>query len=79
LMYGKKTPAAGTATVATRLQAAGYHTGLIGEWTLDSHPWTGGFDEFAGFLTEDGGRDYYAPAIWRFAIFRLPARTILLC
>jgi arylsulfatase A-like enzyme len=66
MMYGKKAPAAGTATIATRLQAAGYHTGLIGEWTLDNHPWTGGFDEFAGFLTEDGGRDYYAPAIWRF-------------
>lgn len=65
LMYGKKA-AAGAPTVAARLQAAGYHTGLIGEWTLNARPWASGFDEFAGFLNTDESRNYFAGSIWRF-------------
>jgi arylsulfatase A-like enzyme len=41
-------------TVADRLRAAGYKTGLIGKWHLGSlekfHPLNRGFDEFFGFL-----------------------------
>ena len=54
-------------TVAQLLQQAGYHTGLIGEWTLGQQPWRQGFDEFAGFLADDEGRNYYADFLWRFA------------
>jgi len=54
-------------TVAQRLQQAGYHTGLIGEWTLGQRPWQQGFDEFAGFVADDEGRNYYSDFLWRFA------------
>jgi arylsulfatase A-like enzyme len=53
--------------VAERLQAAGYATGLIGEWTLGEKPWTQGFDEFAGFIRDEEGRNYFADHVWRFA------------
>ncbi len=67
LMTGKKSGALTAPTVAERLQAAGYATGLIGEWTLGEKPWTQGFNEFAGFLTENAARNYYADSIRRFA------------
>jgi hypothetical protein len=54
-------------TLAARLQQAGYHTGLIGEWMLGSQPWTQGFDEFAGFLTEQEAKNYYSDTLWRYA------------
>jgi arylsulfatase A-like enzyme len=42
------------ATLADRLKAAGYATGLVGKWHLGSqpqfHPQKRGFDEFYGFL-----------------------------
>jgi arylsulfatase A-like enzyme len=66
LMTGKKSVTNET-TVAQRLQAAGYHTGLVGEWTLGAQPWTQGFDEFAGFLHDEEGRNYFADHVWRFA------------
>jgi arylsulfatase A-like enzyme len=53
------------ATLAARLQQAGYHTGLIGDWLLGPKPWTQGFDEFAGFLSEQEADDYYSNFIWR--------------
>lgn len=47
-------------TVADRLKAAGYATGLVGKWHLGSepamHPLKRGFDEFFGFL---GGAHSY--------------------
>ncbi len=67
LVSGKKSGGRNEPTVATRLQMAGYHTGLIGEWTLGEKPWTRGFDEFAGFLNEDEGRNYFSDFVWRFA------------
>jgi arylsulfatase A-like enzyme len=54
-------------TVAARLQTAGYHTGLIGEWTLGARPWTQGFDEFAGFISDSEARNYFPSYLWRYA------------
>ena len=68
LMTGKNTPfAPGSKTLADRLQQVGYYTGLIGEWTLGPQPWTQGFNNFGGFISEDEGRDYYADHLWRFS------------
>jgi arylsulfatase A-like enzyme len=51
-------------TIAERLKAAGYATGLIGKWHLgdvpEMHPQRRGFDEFFGFL--GGGHDYFKTA-----------------
>jgi arylsulfatase A-like enzyme len=48
-------------TLADRLKAAGYVTGLVGKWHLgklpEMHPQKRGFDEFFGFL--DGSHDYF--------------------
>jgi arylsulfatase A-like enzyme len=50
-------------TIADRLKAAGYTTGLVGKWHLGGgdrfHPQRRGFDEFFGFL---GGAHPYFPA-----------------
>ena len=51
-------------TIADRLKAAGYTTGLIGKWHLGTrpqfHPLQRGFDEFWGFL--GGGHSYFPTA-----------------
>jgi arylsulfatase A-like enzyme len=51
-------------TIADRLRAAGYVTGLVGKWHLgakaDMHPQKRGFDEFFGFL--GGAHDYFKSA-----------------
>src|SRR5450756_1929592 len=65
-MSGKNSASAGTPVIANQLRAAGYQTGLIGEWTLDGQPWADGFNEFGGFLKPDEGRNYFAGTIWRF-------------
>jgi len=48
-------------TIADRLKAAGYTTGIVGKWHLGGepqfHPQKRGFDEFFGFLP--GGHDYF--------------------
>ncbi len=48
-------------TIADRLKAAGYVTGLVGKWHLgtvpEMRPQRRGFDEFFGFL--DGGHSYF--------------------
>jgi arylsulfatase A-like enzyme len=48
-------------TLADRLKAAGYTTGIVGKWHLGSqdamHPQKRGFDEFFGFL--GGSHDYF--------------------
>lgn len=53
-------------TIAERLQAAGYATGLIGKWHLGAtaayHPQRRGFDEFFGFLHEG---HFFVPPPWR--------------
>jgi arylsulfatase A-like enzyme len=51
-------------TIADRLKAAGYVTGLVGKWHLGSetalHPQKRGFDEFFGFL--GGAHSYFDAA-----------------
>jgi arylsulfatase A-like enzyme len=51
-------------TIAGRLKAAGYVTGLVGKWHLGSlpqfHPQKRGFEEFFGFL--GGAHDYFRSA-----------------
>ena len=51
-------------TIANRLKAAGYATGLVGKWHLGSmpamQPQQRGFDEFFGFL--GGAHSYFASA-----------------
>lgn len=48
-------------TIADRLKAAGYITGIVGKWHLggqpDMHPLKRGFDEFFGFL--GGAHSYF--------------------
>ena len=57
----------GEANLAQRLQQNGYRTGLIGEWGLANQPWTQGFDEFAGFMDDAEGKNYYSDFVWRYA------------
>lgn len=67
LMYGKNSAAAANeSTLAKWFQRSGYRTGLIGEWTLGTEPWRQGFDEFAGYLHDDEGRNYFTDFIWRY-------------
>jgi arylsulfatase A-like enzyme len=58
------------ATMADRLKAAGYATGLVGKWHLGGdpkfHPQKRGFDEYYGFL--EGARSFFpgqGPPIYR--------------
>ncbi len=48
-------------TMADRLRAAGYRTGMVGKWHLgqrrDLHPMSRGFDEYFGVL--EGGSQYF--------------------
>ena len=68
LLAGKNTGlATGEINLAERLQQNGYHTGLIGEWSLGGQPWRCGFDEFAGFLDDAEAQNYFPDALWRYA------------
>ena len=66
LLAGKTGLATGEANLAERLQQNGYHTGLIGEWSLGGQPWRRGFDEFAGFLDDTEAQNYFPDTLWRF-------------
>lgn len=68
LMTGKDSASAPNyMTLAARLHDMGYHTGLIGEWTLGDRPQNQGFDDFAGFIDDESGRNYFADHVWRFS------------
>ena len=71
LAGNNRAPAPGQTTLAARLKQAGYCTGLIGEWRLDSQPWLHGFDEFAGFYNEAEARNYYSDFLWRHIAYRV--------
>ncbi|MDP6468965.1 MAG: arylsulfatase [Pirellulaceae bacterium] len=56
-------------TVAERMKAAGYATGLFGKWGLGNEnsegaPWRQGFDEFLGQLEQVHAHFYYPYWIW---------------
>jgi arylsulfatase A-like enzyme len=60
-------------TLADRMRAAGYKTGLVGKWHLGHtddkfHPLNRGFDEFFGFL--GGSHSYFRSGTGFTAIFR---------
>ncbi len=57
----------GEPNLAQRLRQNGYRTGLIGEWSQAGQPWTSGFDEFAGFLEDAEGMNYFSDYLWRYA------------
>jgi arylsulfatase A len=62
--------AAGTVTVARRLQSAGYATACIGKWGQGDEgttgvPWLQGFDYFYGYLHNTHGTRYYTEFIHR--------------
>jgi arylsulfatase A-like enzyme len=67
VLTGKNSAPADVPNLAEKLQRSGYRTGFIGEWTLPGKPWKKGFDEFAGFLADEAGRNYYAATLWRCA------------
>lgn len=76
LMAGNNAPfSPDLTTMAARLQQMGYHTGLIGEWLLASEPWNQGFDEFAGFLSEQDADNYYSDFVQRYAPRSIPDLT----
>jgi arylsulfatase A-like enzyme len=56
-------------TVADYLKGAGYHTGLVGKWHLDGYdpgatPTDHGFDEFKGWLVQNGKSQGYFSTEW---------------
>ena len=60
-------------TIADRMKAAGYKTGIVGKWHLGHtddkfHPLNRGFDEFFGFL--GGSHSYLRSGTGHTAIFR---------
>lgn len=60
----------GTATLGTRLRAAGYATACIGKWGLGAPGSSGepdkqGFDRFFGFLCQRKAHDHYPEELWR--------------
>jgi len=66
-LLAEKNAATGEPNLAQRLQQEGYHTGLIGEWSLGGQPWTRGFDEFVGFLDDAEAQNYFPATLWRYA------------
>lgn len=61
---------AGTPTLGTEMQKAGYSTAMVGKWGVggpatESTPWTMGFDFFYGHVCQRFAHNYYAPYLWR--------------
>ena len=60
---------AGTETLGTSLQRAGYATGAFGKWGLggpetEGHPNEQGFDTFYGYLCQRVAHNYYPTHLW---------------
>lgn len=64
-------------TIAERMRAAGYRTGLIGKWHLglegEYHPLSRGFDEFWGYNSQAGFIQKEQPGDERLSLPGLPA------
>jgi arylsulfatase A len=69
-LEGQRPLEAGTATIGTMLQAAGYRTAAIGKWGLGGPGSTGepnrmGFDHFFGYLCQRVAHNHYPSYLWR--------------
>ncbi len=67
---GQRPLAAGTFTLGTLFQRAGYRTACIGKWGLGGPGTTGqpnlvGFDHFYGYLCQRQAHNYYPDHLWR--------------
>jgi arylsulfatase A len=67
---GQEPLPAGTVTIASVLQSAGYRTACIGKWGLGGPGSTGdpnklGFDHFFGYLCQRKAHRYYPEYLWR--------------
>jgi arylsulfatase len=61
---------AGTVTLGTAMQQAGYTTAMVGKWGVggpatESLPWTMGFDFYYGCLCQRLAHEYYPDHLWR--------------
>lgn len=68
-MQGQQPMLAGTRTIASMMQDAGYRTALVGKWGLgfpdsDSTPHKMGFDYFYGFNCQALAHSYYPARLW---------------
>ena len=69
-LEGQRPLPAGTETIGTILQRAGYVTGAIGKWGLggpgsSGEPNRQGFDHFYGYLCQRVAHNYYPTHLWR--------------
>ncbi len=69
-LEGQRPLPAGTVTIGTLLQQAGYVTGAIGKWGLggpgsEGEPNRQGFDHFYGYLCQRVAHNYYPTHLWR--------------
>ena len=66
---GQQPLLAGTPTIGTMMQQAGYKTAMVGKWGLgypdsDSTPNKMGFDYFYGFICQALAHSYYPDTLW---------------
>lgn len=69
-LEGQRPLEAGTTTIGTMLQSAGYKTAAIGKWGLGGPGSTGepnrmGFDHFYGYLCQRIAHNHYPSYLWR--------------
>jgi arylsulfatase A-like enzyme len=69
-LEGQRPLEAGTPTIGTMLQAAGYRTAAIGKWGLGGPGSSGepnrmGFDHFYGYLCQRVAHNHYPSYLWR--------------
>lgn len=69
-LEGQRPLEAGTTTIGTMLQGAGYKTAAIGKWGLGGPGSTGepnrmGFDHFYGYLCQRVAHNHYPSYLWR--------------
>ncbi|MBN1273636.1 MAG: arylsulfatase [Candidatus Aminicenantes bacterium] len=69
-LEGQRPLPAGTTTIGSMLQRAGYTTGVIGKWGLggphsSGEPNKQGFDHWYGYLCQRVAHNYYPTHLWR--------------